>query len=292
MIAADALHGLKRQRPEWHPWLAVIEEILRDRGNSAWAAAVPMNLRPQHATVPLLAGAAIDPPSSAIRRLLDRLIRVAALGGTPKMATLHASLQPELDPIAVFTAALCQDAERVDDTASRTGADPEAWQAVVALLPVPFLQACNRRWARSLSPSWVEGYCPVCASWPAFAEVRGIERSRYFRCGRCGAEWRTHALSCPYCATNDHRELDALVPEKGGCQAVIEACTRCRGYVKTFTRLQGCAPEAVMLEDLGSVDLDVAALEQGFTRPAGAGYPLGITVSSAGSTRRFFGWHA
>jgi FdhE protein len=120
--------------------------------------------------------------------------------------------------------------------------------------------------------------------------VRGIERNRYFRCGRCGGEWHARALYCPYCAMSDHDELVALVPEKGGSNAVIDACQRCLGYVKTFTRLQGCSPGAVMLEDLASVDLDVAAIEHGFARPPGPGHALGITVIEKDARRGFFAW--
>jgi FdhE protein len=59
---------------------------------------------------------------------------------------------------------------------------------------------------------------------------------------------------------------------------VIDACKRCLGYVKTFTTLQGSPPAKVMVDDLASVDLDIAALEQGYRRPAGAGYALDITI--------------
>jgi hypothetical protein len=33
-----------------------------------------------------------------------------------------------------------------------------------------------------------------------------------------------------------------------------------------------------MVDDLASVDLDIAALEQGYRRPEGAGYLLEITI--------------
>ena len=78
------------------------------------------------------------------------------------------------------------------------------------------------------------------------------------------------------------------MPEKAGARAVIDACKRCLGYVKTFTRLQGCPPDTVMLEDLASVALDVAALEQGYTRPAGAGYPLDVTVTANSASATVF----
>jgi FdhE protein len=303
MAPTSGLDGLKRRRPEWAPWLAVIEEILRETGARRWETAVPLVARlgaeapgakaaERQATAPLLSGAELSLQPSSIRRLVKRLIRVAALGGTAKMGTLAIALDPDLDVLTLFTAALCQEGDRVKEVAAVHGADAEALQAVVALVPVPFLQACNRRWASSISESWVEGYCPVCGSWPAFAEVRGIERRRYFRCGRCGGEWHAESLSCPYCAIRDHNELVALVPEKDGSHAVIDACKRCLGYVKTFTRLQGCPPDTIMLEDLASVDLDVAALEQGYTRPPDAGYRLDVTVRGNGAPRRFFAWNA
>jgi FdhE protein len=204
------------------------------------------------------------------------------------MATLKAAAYADQHVLPLFRASLCHDSDRVKESAAGLGADPEAFEAVVALLPVPFLQACNRRWASAVSRSWVEGYCPVCGSWPAFAEVRGIERSRYFRCARCGGEWHARSLYCPYCAVSDHNELVALVAEDGASRAVIEACKHCLGYVKSFTTLQGHPPGAVMLEDLASVDLDVAALEEGYKRPAGAGYPLDVTIADQGARRHFF----
>jgi FdhE protein len=203
------------------------------------------------------------------------------------MATLESALRAELNTLSLFKASLCQEDEAVKRTAAVLGTDPEAFQAVTALLPIPFLHACNRRWASAKFPGWVEGYCPTCGAWPAFAEVRGIERSRYFRCGRCGGEWQAHCLSCPYCGMTDHNELASLVPEKSGANVVIEACKRCLGYVKTFTRLQGSPPARVLLDDLASVDFDVAAFEQGYKRPEGPGYALSATVIENG-TRPIF----
>jgi FdhE protein len=299
MSAPDAaLNGLRRERPEWESWLAVVDEILREAGGPAWEAAVPAVAQAHRTAVPLLAGTTLTLEAGLVRRLFERLIRTASRVGTPKMSnlkmsSLRAALHADLQWAPLFTASLCQDTDRINEIAAVSGADAEALHAVIALLPVPFLHACNRRWAPSISVSWVEGYCPVCGSLPAFAEVRGIERNRYFRCGRCGGEWHARALYCPYCAMSDHNELVALVPEKAGSNAVgsnavIEACQRCLGYVKTFTRLQGCSPGAVMLEDLASVDLDVAAIEHGFARPPGPGLPLGITVTDKGARRGFF----
>jgi hypothetical protein len=45
-----------------------------------------------------------------------------------------------------------------------------------------------------------------------------------------------------------------------------------------------------MVDDLASVDLDIAALERGFGRPTGVGYALDINIvhKPSGSRRRRF----
>ena len=286
-----ALTALERAQPEWRPWLRVLHEIVREPA-SGWDAAVPSGIGPaQQPTAPLLAGAAVSMPAASIRGLVKRLIRAAENGEAAKMRTLQAVRAADLDVFALFTASVCQDRERLAQMAGLYGADEEAFEAVMALVALPFLHACRRQWAASLSPAWTEGFCPVCGSWPAFAEMRGIERSRHFRCGRCASQWHSRLLCCPYCASTNHDELVTLVPEKTGAQCAVDACKGCLGYIKTFTRLQGCPPDAVLLEDLATAAFDVAALEQGYSRPAGAACPLGLIVTDARRPRGFFAWN-
>jgi FdhE protein len=305
MTAGPALADLKRQRREWGPWLAVVETVLRETGAPVWDAAVPAVADPAavtpdtvttpHLPLPMLAGAAVTLPAGAVRRFFHRLLGVASLGESSKMQSVRGTLDADVDALALFTASLCQDGGPVHAAATASGADAEALQAVTALLSVPFLHACRRRFASSIRESWVEAYCPLCGSWPAFAEVRGIERSRVFRCGRCGGEWHARALCCPYCDMADHDQLVRLQPENAdvaGASGAIDACNSCRGYVKTLTRLQGCDPGAVMLEDLASVALDIAALDQGYSRPSGAGHALDVRVSDNAAARRFFAWRS
>ena len=290
--AGTTLDSLKLQRPEWLPWLAVVEEVVREADAPRWDRAVPDPIEPRGTAVPLLAGAAVAMDPGVVRRVLDRVVRRAAASGTENMATLQRAIGSNADAVTLFAASLDQETDQIKQVAAALGVDAEALQAVGGLLAVPFLQACNRQWARLLSESWDNGYCPVCGSWPAFAEVRGIERSRYFRCGRCGSEWYARALVCAFCGLSDHQQLTSLMPAKSDVHAVIDACNGCRGYVKAFTTLQGCSPGSVMIEDLASVDLDMAALEHGYARPLGPGYRLRVTLTQAPARRRFFGWNA
>jgi FdhE protein len=289
-LSNDRLRDLGREFPEWRPWLTIVEVVVRETRDAKWEACVPEPPALQGSKVPLLAGARLALEITAVAGWCERLIQTAYRSGAPKMSTLNGIRQKRLNTVDLFTFSLCQNGKWLQETAMDHGADTDAFQAVTLLAPIPFLQACNRRWAPSISESWLAGYCPVCGAWPAFAEMRGIERRRYLRCGRCGSGWQAQCLSCSYCGMTDHEELIALVPEKSGANAVIEACKRCLGYVKTFTTLQGSPPAQVMVDDLASVDLDIAALEQGYRRPVGAGYALDINIVNkpSGSGRILF----
>jgi len=280
MVSIESdLQELGRQRPEWEPWLAVIQEVLRETANAQWDSFVPAAIiDARESKVPLLAGATIALAADSLRRWTELLLRTASRGGTAKMATLKPAIRAPSDILALFKASLCQNVDHLNQIAAALGADPEAFQAVAVLLTVPFLHACNRRWAHSLPLGWVEGYCPVCGGWPAVAEVRGIDRSRYFRCGRCAGEWQVNCLVCAYCGMTDHEQLVSLVPEQSGTTRVIEACKRCLGYVKTFTTLQASPAARVMLDDLASVDLDIAAVEHGYKRPQGLGFSFDVRL--------------
>ncbi|HYJ14794.1 MAG TPA: formate dehydrogenase accessory protein FdhE [Candidatus Limnocylindria bacterium] len=285
------VQDLGRQRPEWQPWLSVVQQVLRETADVKWDTVIPDRAEPLENKAPVLAGASIAIETSWLRRWTQHLIGTASRSGTEKMATLKGVLQGTTHTLSLFKAALRLDQSALKQIAVNCDADPEAFQAVTALLPVPFLHACNRRWANSLPQGWAEGYCPVCGSWPAVAEVRGIDRSRYFRCGRCASAWPVNCLVCAYCGMTDHEQLVSLVPEQGGNSRVIEACKHCLGYVKTFTTLQASPAARVILDDLASVDLDIAAVEHGYKRPQGAGYLFDVTVVDK-ITDKFSFWRA
>lgn len=288
-VVNAGLEDLKRKRPEWTPWLVLVHEAVDESRSEEWDAVVPV--RPSTSPgMPGLSGATVTVPGNLARRLFERLASAAARRGTPKVAAAAGALRADPDPAELFRASLTQDGSRLDEIAAGRGVDPAAFQALVTLLALPLLQACGRQWSVSTGEAWTEGYCHICGTWPAFAEMRGVERSRFHRCGRCGGEWYAQILQCAYCRTTKHDEMVALVPEKAGAAGALDACRRCGGYMKVFARLQGCAPASVMLADLASVDLDVAALEAGYKRPPGAGCPPAVSVHmSAG--RRFLAWH-
>jgi FdhE protein len=279
---ATALEKLHRAHPEWKPWLSVIETVVEECRDEEWDAFVPEMRAGNEA--PRLAGVTISVQTGALERWMRRLAHVAARCGAPRLAGLKAPASGSQRTLALFQAALLRDEQALGGFAEEWGAEPDAFRAFADLLPVPFLQACGRH--AGPFEIWSRGFCPVCAGWPAFTEVRGIERNRFLRCGRCGVEWPVSCLQCPYCNTTEHDRLTTLVPGDGNRNRMIEACQACRGYVKSFTVLQASVPSMVMVGDLESVDLDIAGIEQGFKRPAGSGFPLELKLEPGGKRRK------
>ena len=106
---------LKREYPEWQPWLAVVHEILDETVNPVWDAIVPVRTGPQQRKVPLLTGMTLNVEQSLIGRLLEQLIRVASTNGTAKMATLKTALHADFDILSLFKASLCHDSDHIKE---------------------------------------------------------------------------------------------------------------------------------------------------------------------------------
>jgi formate dehydrogenase maturation protein FdhE len=90
----------------------------------------------------------------------------------------------------------------------------------------------------------------------------------------------------------DHERLSVLLPEQHGALGQIDTCTTCQGYLKTHATLQALPAYAVVLQDLATIALDVAALDCGYTRPEHPGYALACRLVASPARRRIvFGWH-
>jgi FdhE protein len=282
-----------RQQADWRPWLAVLDTVHAAARDPAWRAAVPD--APAGDALPLLTDTTIALDPRRLRGWVRNLLRIAAASGAGAASTLVGAARADVAHLAeILEAGVRQDPERLARLANTLGADAGALSAVAAVAPVPLLRACAAHWADRVPAVWDHGACPVCGAWPTLAEARGLERTRRLRCGRCAADWRTAWLRCPYCATTDHTRLGSLVLTRdGGADAAdsparvatsIETCQACRGYLKTVTTLAPTAADELLLIDLATVELDVAAIEHGYARPPGPGRALHTRVTVAERT--------
>ena len=263
------LSTLDAEHAEWRPLLSLVEAALAETERPVWAESVPA---PQHSAAlgqPLLSGAIIRIAPGPVRRWVHRAMTIAGAGAsaTPFVDALATG---RLDPLALFEAAVAEDPDRLDDLARAAGDDHGVLRVVGPIVAMPMLHACRQAWTPLVPAAWAEGYCPICGGWPAFAEARGLDGQRRLRCGRCGGDWRTERLRCPFCGERGHEHLGSLVSE-GPERQSVDVCERCRHYVKALTALVPIRPEHVFLQDLATLVLDVIALERGYCRPAAKG---------------------
>jgi len=273
----DRASSLKRDQPTFRPWLSVIEIALTAAADPAWEASARA-VAPAAEGEVALAGASIPVDRKAVAALVKRLLAAAAEAPASDNGwRLVPARIGRLDPARWLVATIEQDPSLLDEVAAQLEVPTAVVVPIADLAALPLLQACGRRFADRCS-TWSEGHCPICGAWPTLAEMRGLERGRRLRCGRCGADWGSVPLLCPYCGNDDHESLTSLVPEKGGESRRIDACNRCRGYLKALAQLGPIRPELLVLEDLASVELDLAAIERGYQRPQNAPGARGVGI--------------
>ncbi len=112
---------------------------------------------------------------------------------------------------------------------------------------------------------WERGYCPTCGSWPLLGEFRGLDQTRFLRCGLCAAGWEVPRLWCPFCDNREHEQMSIFAGEGEETKYRASVCDGCRGYVKMVSTLGALAPLALLAADVATVHLDLAAAERGYT---------------------------
>ena len=269
------LTALRLAHAEWRPLLALIEEALQEVERPEWRESVPAPAPRDPESEPLLSGAILTVGRRPVSRWVRRALETAA--GIGPAAFVDPAATRRVDPLALMQAAVVQDPARLDVIASSAGDTHGVLRGVAPLIAMPLLQACRRAWADPAPGTWPHGYCPTCGAWPALAEIRGLDGARHLRCRGCGGDWATAWLRCPFCGERDHARLGALVAAEGLEREKIEVCDGCHGYLKTITTFGPIPAEQVVLQDLATVALDVAAVERGY-RPPTPRRPLAVRI--------------
>jgi FdhE protein len=280
------LSTLALNHPEWRPLLVLIAETLRETERPQWARCVPALEHHGRGGRPLLDGAVFNVAPRLIDRLIRRILARAADAGTEVEPLARAMAAGRLAPRLLFEAAMSQDVDRLDELAKLHNDDRGLLRALAPLIAMPMLQACRTAWADRVPTDWAYGYCPVCGGRPALAESCGLDGTRYLRCAACGSGWEIEWLRCPFCGEEDHHKLGSLISADSLEPEMIDVCDGCRRYVKSITTLTAIRPEDVVLYDLATCVLDVAALEHDYRRPAATSHQVALRVVTETSRLR------
>jgi FdhE protein len=123
---------------------------------------------------------------------------------------------------------------------------------------------------------WWRAYCPICGSEPVMAELVGREKKRFLICSCCGYEWRFKRIQCPFCENEERGQFKYFFGDNEQKTYRVETCQKCKKYIKTIDT-ETLGEEVVpVVEDIGTLYLDVLAKKEGYTREV---HPLGLNLA-------------
>jgi FdhE protein len=231
--------------------------------------------------VPALAGEPIPLPVQMLSRPLVQLCSELAAGGAADAADhIRRAIEGgSIEAGSLLAASFSRNQAAIRQGAMHRGLAPDLVWLVAELAVSPFAHALQRA-VLSASPGaagaasssalaeacdrWGHGYCPACGSWPALAEVVGGHR--VLRCAFCAAAWEQNTYACVYCGESGEPFVTAA-PDEERKDRRVEVCSTCAAYLKTVD-VPALSPFPLLaIADLETMDLDVAAMERGYSRP-------------------------
>jgi FdhE protein len=225
--------------------------------------------------VPAFSGEPIPLPVPRLTASLGKLCDQLALGGAGDVASrIRAAVdEGSLDAGSLFTASLARNQAAIREGASPRWVAPDLVWLVGELTVSPVAYALQRTLFATTTDEtlggalarWSNGYCPACGSWPALAEV--VDSHRVLRCSFCATAWELPTYACVYCQEAGE-PFTAAAPDEDRKDRRVELCKTCTGYLKTVDLPELSPFPLLAIADLETMDLDVAAMEHGFARPA------------------------
>lgn len=236
---------------------------------------------------PLLSGLDLDLDVEAVRALMIELaaavekagkvhqplkLRLPWLSATPELVTAARRIRTALEDNTLEIGSLLShvaagDKDAVASVSKDLGLDP----GLTVTLTQNALKPALRAWFGQLRPfvkgiPWRKSACFVCGAAATLAELQGNDQVKHLRCGSCGADWQVRRLQCIYCGNEDHRTLTHLFEEKYREGMQLEACEKCKGYLKVIAAFSPTIVEFLAIEDLATLHFDCIAKERGYTR--------------------------
>ena len=224
--------------------------------------------------VPALAAEPIPLPVQMLVRPLLTLCSELSAGGAAEAADhIRSAIESgNIEAGSLLAASLSRDQHAIRQGAVHRGLAPDLVWLVAELAVSPFAHALQRTLFSGTADSaiagareaWDRGYCLACGSWPALAEVVGGHR--LLRCSFCAAAWELNTYACVYCGESGEAFVTAA-PDEERKDRRVEVCSTCAGYLKTVDVEELSPFPLLAIADLETMDLDVAAMERGYSRP-------------------------
>ncbi len=225
--------------------------------------------------VPAFAGEPIPLPIATMRPALLALCDALATGGAGDAAShIRSAIDTgQMDAGSLFAASLARNQNAIRSGAAHRGLAADLVWLVGELAVGPFVHRLQQaifadavdETLRAALDAWDRGYCAACGSWPAVAEV--VDGHRTLRCSFCSSGWELTRYACIYCGETGAKFVTAA-PNEERKERRVEVCSQCGGYLKTIDLPELSPFPLLSISDIETTDLDIAAMEHGYQRPA------------------------
>jgi hypothetical protein len=272
-------------RPDLAPAISLQRRLLtlvRELDTTLGAGKLPrLSLPPKYLAaklgrgVPAFAGEPIPLPIAPMRTALLGLCEALATGGAGDSAAhIRAAIDSgQMDAGSLVAATLSRNQSAIRTGAAHRGLAADLVWLVGELAVGPFayrlqqtlLADAQDDTLRAALETWDRGYCAACGSWPALAEVVGGHRT--LRCSFCSSAWELKRYACIYCDETGAKFVTAA-PNEERKDRRVEVCSNCGGYLKTIDLPELSSFPLLSISDIETTNLDIAAMEHGYQRPA------------------------
>lgn len=287
-VATDRWNSILRVRPDLAPAIDLQRQLIGpvialtdtfEHGRMPRLSLPPKYVAAKLAKgIPAFAAEPIPMPANVIRPTLLKLCEELARGGAGDAAEhIRSAIDAgTLEAGSLLSASLNRDQKAIKTGGVHRGLAPDLLWLVAELAVSPFAHTLQEMLlfpkGRSAPDEvllaalndWRQGYCPLCASWPALVE--SLDGRRILRCSFCAMAWSLDDPGCLYCGETGP-VFTATVPDPARPDRRLETCGTCRSYVKAVDVDELSPFPLVAIGDLETMDLDVRAMEQGFHRP-------------------------
>jgi len=209
----------------------------------------------------------MDSAANLFKKMCRGLLRKDARIAAEAKNISQAVRKKEVDLEELFRRVLDGDKEYVDFIANKAGL--HKW--LLTFLAESSIKPSLEAYADSLKNHvdqelWWKGYCPVCGSQPERGELRIDGGERFLECSSCAFKWRFKRVVCPFCGNDKSEKLRFFNTKSDGKAYRVDVCDECKKYIKTIDFREVHEDVVPIVDDIGTLHLDIMAKKEGYTR--------------------------
>ncbi len=287
---SETLAGIAERRPVLAPVLHAFEPLLEAR------AALPEKLAPlleksgfalpswkqerAQQGAPLLAGVSLNGLFPLLRKSAEVLVPL--LGRLPGMAEHEAALtaffEQEEPCLQAADTLLTGHDTALAEAAERSDIPPAVLLFALETVVGPVLRTLaatyDAPWDERPA-SWMQGFCPVCGSFPSIgyldkrvfdeknAFLAGGGGKKHLHCSLCGTEWHFRRGACPSCGKEGSGVMEFLRESQNSRGERIDWCTKCKSYCPVVDLRERDGTPDMDAMALGMMHMDIVAAQKG-----------------------------